>query len=349
MLGINDWMELTGYWWPKNSGRYTALAPTGGEGNHCSAFIATGSATVDGSIVVGHTSFADFWQGQFENVILDMTPDDGNWMVMQTAPGWIASMSDFWLTSAGWRSPRPRSVGTRDSRATTRPGSRSSSAPCNASQYALDIDHWVETLNTDNNGGYANSWLIGDIKTGEIARYEEGLLYQTLDRTTDGYFWGDNSPMDPRIRNLECFGTGFSDVRTPNGARQVRWRQLLGQNNGGIDAEVGKRMLADTFDTYLGYIHPSARTICAHSDVDPCHFSGLTPFTPFGSVDGKVVTSAEIKALSLWARCGRADGTEFDAEEFLRQHPQWDWQRGYLKDRPQRPWTYIESRSTVEP
>jgi hypothetical protein len=22
VLGINDWMELTGYWWPKNSGRY---------------------------------------------------------------------------------------------------------------------------------------------------------------------------------------------------------------------------------------------------------------------------------------------------------------------------------------
>ena len=28
VLGINDWMELTGYWWPKNSGRYTALAPS---------------------------------------------------------------------------------------------------------------------------------------------------------------------------------------------------------------------------------------------------------------------------------------------------------------------------------
>jgi len=141
--------------------------------------------------------------------------------------------------------------------------------------------------------------------------------------------------VDPRIRNLECFGTGFSDVRTPNGAREVRWRQMLSQHNGHIDGDVGKRMLADTFDTYLGYIHPSSRTICAHSDVDPCHFSGLTPFTPFGSVDGKVATSADIKALNLWARCGRADGTEFDAEQFLQQHPQWDWQRGYLKDRPQ--------------
>jgi hypothetical protein len=59
-------------------------------------------------------------------------------------------------------------------------------------------------------------------------------------------------------------------------------------------------------------------------------------------VDGKVVTSADVRALSLWARSGRADGTEFDADAFLRQHPQWDWQRGYLKDRPQQPWTYIE-------
>ncbi|HTQ21447.1 C45 family autoproteolytic acyltransferase/hydolase [Mycobacterium sp.] len=348
VLGINDWMELTGYWWPKNSGRYTALAPTGGEGNHCSAFIATGSATVDASIVVGHTSFADFWQGQFENVILDMTPDDGNRIVMQTAPGWIASMSDFWLTGAGLVITETTIGGYDGFKGYDETRVPEFVRARKASQYARDIDHWVETLNTDNNGGYANSWLIGDVKTGEIARYEEGLLYQSLSRTTDGYFWGDNAVTDPRIRNLECFGTGFSDVRTPNGAREVRWRQLLGQYNGRIDVEVGKRMMGDTFDTYLGYIHPSARTICAHSDVDPCHFSGLTPFTPFGSVDGKVATSADIKALNLWARCGRADGTEFDAEQFLRQHPQWDWQRGYLKGRPQQPWTYVASGSSGE-
>jgi hypothetical protein len=118
---------------------------------------------------------------------------------------------------------------------------------------------------------------------------------------------------------------------------------------GFLVAEVGKRMLGDTFDTYLGYVHPSSRTICAHSDVDPCFDSGLTPFTPFGSVDGKVVNSADIKTLSLWAVSGRADGTEFDAEEFLRQHPQWDWQRGYLKDRPQQPWTHVEPGSTSGP
>jgi hypothetical protein len=51
----------------------------------------------------------------------------------------------------------------------------------------------------------------------------------------------------------------------------------------------------------------------------------------------------------LWARFGRADGAEFIAEDFLRMHPQWNWQRGYLKDRPQQPWTYIRSDGATKP
>jgi hypothetical protein len=38
-----------------------------------------------------------------------------------------------------------------------------------ASQYATSIDDWVTRLDAQNNGGYANMWLVGDIKTGEIA------------------------------------------------------------------------------------------------------------------------------------------------------------------------------------
>jgi hypothetical protein len=116
---------------------------------------------------------------------------------------------------------------------------------------------------------------------------------------------------------------------------------LLGEFDGRIDVEVGKRMIGDTFDPYLNYTRPSARTICAHSDEDPCENSGLTPFTPFGSIDAKVACAADIAAMNLWARYGRADGAPFDADEFLRQHPQWNWQQGYLKSRPQQPWTYV--------
>ncbi len=350
VLGLNDWMELTGYWWPKYSGRDTALAPTGSQGNHCSAFIATGGSTVDGSIVMGHTSFTDFWQGQFENVILDLTPDDGNRMVMQTAPGWIASMTDFWMTGAGLTIAETTLHGYTGFKGYDETRVPEFVRARRAGQYARDIDRWIEILNAGNNGGYACSWLIGDIKTGEIARYEQGLLYQSLSRKTDGYFWGDNSPADPRIRNLECTATEFSDIRTPNGAREVRWQQLLSEHDGRIDTEAARCMLGDTFDVYLDRVQPSARTICSHSDADPCQFGGaMKPFIPFGSVDGKVVASADVEAMSLWARFGRADGAEFVAEEFFRMHPQWNWQRGHLKDRPQRPWTYIRSGGSTEP
>ncbi len=351
VLGINDWMELTGYWWPKNAGRYAAVTPTGGQGGHCSAFIATGSATADGSIVLGHTSFTDFWQGQFENVILDLTPDNGHRMVMQAAPGWIASMTDFWLTGAGLAISETTISGYDGFGGYDETRVPEFVRARKASQYAHDIDHWVEMLNTDNNGGYACSWLIGDVKTGEIACYEQGLLHQSLARKTDGYFWGDNAPRDPRIRNLECSAsaTGFNDIRSPNGAREVRWQRLLAQHDGHIDSHAAQRMLGDTFDEYLGYVQPSARTICAHYDADPCQFNDVTPFAPHGSVDGKVVTSADVESMSLWARFGRADGAEFIAEDFLRMHPQWNWQRGCLQDRPQQPWTYIRSDPATKP
>ncbi|MCV7092010.1 C45 family autoproteolytic acyltransferase/hydolase [Mycobacterium interjectum] len=349
VLGLNDWMELTGYWWPKHADRYGAVAPIGLQGSHCSAFVATGSATADGSIVMGHTSFTDFWQGQFENVILDLTPDDGNRMVMQTAPGWIASMTDFWLTGAGLAISETTISGYDGSKGYDETLVPEFVRARRACQYARDIDHWVEILNTDNNGGYACSWLIGDVKSGEIARYEQGLLYQSLLRKTDGYFWGDNAPWDPRIRNLECRATGFSDIRSPDGAREVRWQQLLAEHAGHIDTETARRMLGDTFDPYLGYAQPSARTICAHYDADPCQFSNVTAFTPHGSVDGKVVTAADVESMSLWARFGRADGAEFVAEDFLRVHPQWNWQRGYLRDRPHRPWAHVSAPGAAGP
>ena len=103
-------------------------------------------------------------------------------------------------------------------------------------------------MDAQNNGGYANMWLIGDIKTGEIANYEQGLIYQRLEKKTDGWFFGDNAPDDPRIRNIESTDTGYNDIRQQTGARRVRWPQMLGQYKGRIDAEIGQTMLADTFD-----------------------------------------------------------------------------------------------------
>ena len=50
-----------------------------------------------------------------------------------------------------------------------------------------------------NNGGYANDWLLGDRKTGEIAQLELGLKAYKLWRTKDGVFAGSNWARDPKV------------------------------------------------------------------------------------------------------------------------------------------------------
>jgi hypothetical protein len=268
-------------------------------------------------------------------------------MVMQTSPGWIASMTDFWVTAGGLVVVETTLVGFQ--------GYDEKKVPeyvraRRASQYASSIDEWVTLMDAQNNGGYANAWLIGDIKTNEIAKYEQGLIYQSFEKKTDGWFFGANVPDDPRIRNLESTDTGYNDIRQQTGARRTRWPQLLSLHEGRIDAEIGQVMLGDTFDVYLMRIEPSSRTISSHYDTDPQPYvsdpNGVwnEPFYPAGSVDGKVTTAEAAAAMSMWGIFGRADGLKFDAEEFLRIHPQWNWQEGYLKSRPSMPWTFFDGK-----
>src|ERR1051326_4833138 len=68
-----------------------------------------------------------------------------------------------------------------------------------ALQYANSIDDYVRMIKDGNNGGYANDWLIGDRKTGEIAYLELGLKNTPLWRTKDGYFISSNFARDPKL------------------------------------------------------------------------------------------------------------------------------------------------------
>lgn len=347
MIAWNDWMEITGYWWPQNAGKIMSrpLMKTHRK-EHCSAIVATGSATVDGKPYLGHESFDEFWSGQYFNICKRVEPDDGYAFIMQaSAPCMLSSMTDFYVTAAGLNitettlagfdryddAGMPEWVRIRD-----------------AVQYAATIDEFVERLNKGNNGGYANVWLIADHNTGEIARFEQGLEFTSLERTFDGAYFGCNAVFDPRIRNLECKDNGFNDPRQQTGARRQRWMELIDQYYGKIDLEVVKKMLADTYDVYLGYNCPSSRDICAHYDVDPQYYADdpdavwNIPFYPAGSCDAKAAGPDDVKHLKMWGRYGRADGVEFVAKDFMDQHPLWKWMDGYLEDRPTQPWTLFD-------
>ena len=349
VLAWNGYMDLLQSWWPA---QLTQHPPElGGKrspsrrGHHCSAFIATGSATRDGRIVMAHNSWDRYAAGDAFNVVFDIVPDSGHRIIMQGLPGCISSLTDFWLTSAG--------LMVTETTVSNFAGYNSAGAPefyrsRRATQYANSIGDWCEMFSLSNNGGYANSWLLGDTKTGEIARYELGLHYSGFESTKDGFFSGYNSATDRKIRDQECVhegeGENAGDARN-NGARRLRFMQLAEMHHGKIDLELAKQMIADHHDVYLNRDDsPSSRTICGHLELDDARSGGNDqgPFNPWGASDGKVVDSEMARDLAFWARWGHPCGKPFDAQAFMKRHPQWNWLNGYMRDRPSWPWTRFE-------
>src|SRR5256885_9224055 len=107
-----------------------------------------------------------------------------------------------------------------------------------ALQYANSIDDYVRIIKEGNNGGYANDWLIGDRKTGEIAYLELGLKNTPLWRSKDGYFVSSNFPRDPKLIKEETSGFDGSDMSSSMNARHVRADELIHQEKGKIDVEI---------------------------------------------------------------------------------------------------------------
>ncbi|NOZ25688.1 MAG: phospholipase [Nitrospirae bacterium] len=333
ILAWNGYQDLLGSWWPL----YNGSQPHWFRNAHrCSAFIATGGATTDGNVVLAHNCWDRYAASDHYNIILDVRPSEGYRLIFQAPPGYIASTIDWWITGAGLvvaETTISGFSGFDDNRAPEFYRSRK------ASQYARSIDDWKNRMWRNNNGGYAGSWLVGDIRTGEIARIEMGLRYLGYEKKDDGYFSGYNVASDLRIRNQECSGDSYSDIRY-NGARRLRFKELL--EGRVVDIEQAKEIIADHGDVYLRkQDNPCSRTICGHLELDDARYgshAGQGPYYPWGAGDGKVVDSTMAGNMSFQARWGHACGMPFDAKAFLRQHPQYDWLEGYMRDRPACNW-----------
>jgi hypothetical protein len=345
LVTYNAQIELMSYWWPiaektLNDNADAVTKPR----ESCSSFIATGSMTKDGGLVLGHNTMDDYIAA-LPNVVIDIKPEQGHRILMQTQPGWIHSGTDFFITDAGIVGSET-TIG--DFEHFSEKGTPEFIRMRRATQDASGIGQWCAIMKKGNNGGYANAWLIGDINSGEIARLELGLKYTALERTTNGYFVGSNVAEDPHILRLET-NTKDDDIRDSGVARRVRWKQLMKQNAGKIDVTVGEQMEGDCYDTWLNQIHPGERTLAGHGELESQigASSGHAPFAPWGSYDAKVVDSHMAKNMSFAARWGSADGMAFDAPAFLAAHPQFDWQEGYLKSRPSEPWTTFTAGETA--
>lgn len=337
IITYNSSAELLGSRWPSVKDSISPNAPNPKK-ESCSSFIATGSMTADGQIVLGHNTWSDYYYA-VSNVVLDIVPDKGHRILMQTSAGLIHSGTDFFVTDAGL-------VGSETTIGGFFPfdpnGTPEFSRMRHATQYASSIDEWCDVMKRGNNGGYANAWLIGDINTNEIARLELGLKCVGFERKMDGYFVGSNVAEDLKLLRFET-RTQELNIKNPDIARRVRWKKLMKDNAGVINLEKARLFLADHFDTYQNALSPSSRTLCGHWELDS-QVSGLDePFLPLGAFDAKVVDSKMAKRMSFMSRWGSACGMPFDASKFLQEHPQFDWMEGLIKDRPSQPWTEFKA------
>ena len=345
IVALNAFEEVPDYYVPwLNKQQKSAQAPKLAAPGNCSAFIATGSMTKDHQIVIAHNNWTSYLAGERWVVIFDIQPQHGNRILMDGFPGVITSDDDFGVNSAGMMITETTITQFEGWDPNGKPEFMRSRK---ALQYANNIDDYVRIIKEGNNGGYANDWLIGDRKTGEIAYLELGLKNTPVWRTKDGYFVSSNFPRDPKLIKEETSGFNPDDGSSSMNARHWRGDDLIKTAKGTIDVEMAEQFLSDHVDRYerttLDKIvdQPNERTLCGHVDHSPRGVKewGWDAYNPGGAVQGKATDSAMAEKMSFVARAGHPCGADFTAAEFLARHPEFSWQKPLLRDMKAGPWT----------
>jgi hypothetical protein len=288
VLAFNGYIETSLYYLP-----WLQHQPAKNES--CSAFIATGSETSDGKIVMGQNMWWELEMGERFNAILDIKPTNGHRILMDALCGFIHSGTDFAVNDAGMMVTETTLPTITDFDPN---GTPEFVRMRQATQYSESLPQFVQIMEAGNNGGYANTWLVGDRRTNEIGRLELGLKNVTWETTKNGYFVGSNFPTNPKLVQEETSGWDVDPRRNGCEARRQRWHQLLDKNKSLVDANLAKGFLADVVNPITGAVGACDFTLCGR---DP----------DFGATNAKVMTSDLAGSMSFWGKMGAPDGAEF--------------------------------------
>jgi len=343
IVALNGDIELSEYYLPtlnKKEGKPNppaAVAP-----GKCSAFVATGSATKNGKIVIAHSNWSSYAEGERWTVVFDVVPSSGQHILMDGMPGVITSQDDFGVNASGLmitETTLPMAKGFDVDGIPEFERSRK------AMQYATSIDEYAAIMRKGNNGGYANSWLIGDRKTGEIGYLELGLHQTPLTKKKDGYFVSSNFSADPALIRDDTPGFNPNDPESSMNARHIRAEEFMKQHYGKLDTALAEAYLSDHEDSYEHKIDAGKRSLCGHEETSPVGEKVWDdpPYSPGGAVTGKVMDSDLAEKLSFIGRAGHPCGEDFHAAPFLAAHPEFAWQKPILHDMIAGPWTTFEA------
>lgn len=255
--------------------------------DHCSAFAATGPATRDGKMVIGHVTWWPLTLAEQTNVMLDIKPASGHRMLIQSYPGGIESGTDWYQNDAGVVLTET----TIDQTPFNAGGTPVAFRARKAIQYSENIDDVVRILSTQNNGLYTNEWIMGDAKTNEIAIFDLGTEHTRLWRSsknewfgdTPGFYWGDNNAKDLAVRVEQYPDPKSSPYYVPYvpSRRDMAWQQLYQRYHGQIDEQFA----------FLAF--------------------RSAPLVAVATMDAKVVTADMASHMMVWAEIGRPNQREW--------------------------------------
>jgi len=236
-------------------------------GNHkCNGFTATGNATTEGRLVFTNSMWSSdqafmWWWSYYItfrwNIILDINPSQGNRVIMASAPSYIWSDHDYYQNDAGIVLLETTcQQGLWDYR-----GLPLAIRARTAIQYGNSIEDVMKILKYRNDGCMNAVWLIGDAKTGEIARFELGYRNSWFNKTSNGFHWSANNPFNLRVR-LEKFhfqeylkqmfskiflkskNYMYFTLRYIPAARDIKYEELGNKYYGNIDIDVVKEIMS---------------------------------------------------------------------------------------------------------
>jgi hypothetical protein len=228
-----------------------------GEGDHCSSFVATKSATKDGQFVMGQLFMWNGYTGVHWDVVLDVQPTKGHRFVMQTFPGGIHSGADWFINDAGIVIGET-TVGQTPFNPN---GTPQSNRIRKAAQYAASIDEVAQILAKQNNGLYTNDWTLADAKTDEGACFLLGTEKTKLWRTgskgkaaeTPGnlkdFIWANNNTRDLEVRKeyVPNAQNAPVDLAFNTWNRDIAFQKYFQEHGkGDIDLDNAIRMLASS-------------------------------------------------------------------------------------------------------
>ena len=232
-------------------------AEKAGKGDHCSSFVATKGATRSGRVIFTQMFMWGGYTGTEWNVMLDIVPEKGHRLVLQTFAGGIHSGTDWYLNSAGLLMGET-TVGQTPFNPE---GTPQSNRIRKAAQYASGIDEAAAILFKQNNGLYTNDWTMADIKTDEGACFLLGTEKTRLWRTgspgkpadTPGnhkdFIWANNNTRDPEVRSE--YGPNPEnapvDMAFNTWNRDIAFQEAFKvHGRGGFDVDVATRLMASS-------------------------------------------------------------------------------------------------------